>query len=189
MATEPGAPSRLKARRTASPPPDLIHIVASLERVRIFDGVELVAEHERSWDRRRLVENPAHIAALEETKRRASEHRGLDRLYRSAPSSRALFQALAQQGKNLGGATITLIKQLDLNGAAELEAAIAEALKRSTPHLAAVRHVLERRRYERGLPPVAGRHLPIDERVQGPVVTPHSLADYDNIGKEQDYDR
>ncbi len=100
-----------------------------------------------------------------------------------------LFRALAQQGKNLGGATITLLKQLDLNGSAEVEAAIAEALKRSTPHLAAVRHVLEHRRYERGLPPVAGRHLPIDERVQGPVVTPHPLADYDNIGKDQDHDQ
>jgi len=166
-----------------------VTVVASLERVRIFDGVELVAEHERSWDRRQLIENPAHIQALEEAKRRASEHRGLDRLYRAAPSSRALFRALAQQGKNLGGATITLLKQLELNGAAEVEAAIAEALKRSTPHLAAVRHVLERRRYERGLPPVAGRHLPTDARVQGPVVTPHSLADYDNIGKDQDHDQ
>jgi transposase len=161
-----------------------VTVVASLERVRIFDGVELVAEHQRSWDRRQLVENSTHIEALEEAKRRASEHRGLDRLYRAAPSSRELFRALAQQGKNLGGATITLIKQLDLNGAAEVEAAIAEALKRSTPHLAAVRHVIERRRYERGLPPVAGRHLPTDERVQGPVVTPHSLADYDSIGKD-----
>ncbi len=86
-----------------------VTVVASLERVRIFDGVELMVDHESSWDRRQLVENPAHIAALEEAKRRASEHRGPDRLYRSAPSSRALFQALAQQGKNLGGATITLI--------------------------------------------------------------------------------
>lgn len=161
-----------------------VTVVASLERVRIFDGVELVAEHDRSWDRRQTVENPGHIEALAEAKRKAAEHRGLDRLYRAAPSSRALFRALAQQGKNLGGATITLIKQLDLNGAAEVEAAIAEALKRSTPHLAAVRHVLERRRYERGQPPVAGRHLPTDERVQGPIVTPHPLADYDDIGKE-----
>jgi hypothetical protein len=129
-------------------------------------------------------ENPAHIEALAEAKRKAAEHRGLDRLYRAAPSSPALFRALAQQGKNLGGATITLIKQLDLHGAAEVEAAIAEALKRGTPHLAAVRHVIERRRYERGQPPVAGRHLPTDERVQGPVVTHHPLADYDDIGKE-----
>ena len=161
-----------------------VTVVASLERVRIFDGTELIAEHARSWDRRQTVENPRHIADLAETKRRASEHRGLDRLHRAAPSSRALFRALAEQGKNLGGATITLIKQLDLHGPAEVEAAIAEALKRGTPHLAAVRHVLEHRRHERGLPPVAGRHLPDDARVSH-VVTPHSLADYDDIGKDQ----
>jgi hypothetical protein len=57
----------------------------------------------------------------------------------------------------------------DQNGAADVEAAIAEALKRCTPQLAAVRHAVEHRRYERGLPPVAGRDLPIDERVQGLV--------------------
>jgi len=33
-------------------------------------------------------------------------------------------------------------------------------------------------------PPVAGRYLPTDERVQGPIVTPHPLTDYDDIGKE-----
>ncbi len=164
-----------------------VTVVASLERVRVFDGVELVAEHQRSWDRRQPVEDQAHIQALIEHKREARGHRGLDRLYHATPSSRALFRALAQNGKNLGGATITLLKQLDLVGAAELEAAISEALKRGTPHLAAVRHVLERRRYERGLPPVAGRHLPIDERVQGPIVTPHSLTDYDEIGKDNDH--
>ncbi len=55
-----------------------------------------------------------------------------------------------------------------------------------TPHLAAVHHVLERRRYERGTPPPVGRHLPDDDRVQGPVVTPHSLSDYDDIGRDDD---
>jgi transposase len=165
-----------------------VTVVASLNRVRVFDGIELVAEHRRSWDRRQLVEDPTHIAALVEHKRKAREGRGLDRLYHSAPSSRGLFRVLAEQGKNLGGATITLIKQLDLVGAAELEHAIAEALRRGTPHLAAVRHVLERRRYERGLPPAVGNHLPLDPRVQGPGVTPHPLTDYDDIGKDHDHD-
>jgi hypothetical protein len=158
-------------------------VIASAERVRIFDGVELVAEHARSWDRRQVIEDKAHIEALAELKRQARVHRGLDRLHQAAPSSREFFKALAEQGRNLGGATITLLRQLDLVGAAELEAAIAEAVKRGTPHLAAVHHVLERRRYARGAPPVAGRHLPVDDRVQGPVVTPHSLSDYDQIGR------
>jgi transposase len=165
-----------------------VTVVASLDRVRIFDGLELVAEHARSWDRRQPIENPAHIEALAELKRAARTHRGLDRLHHATPSSRELFQALATQGRNLGGATITLLKQLDLVGAAELETAIAEVIKRGTPHLAAVHHVLERRRYQRGTPPAVGRHLPVDERVQGPIVTPHPLSEYDEIGRNKDND-
>ena len=159
-----------------------------MESVRVFDELELIAEHRRSWDRRQVIEDPVHIEALAALKREARVHRGLDRLYHAAPSSRALFKALAQQGRNLGGATITLLKQLDLVGAAELEAAVGEVIKRGTPHLAAVRHVLERRRYERGVPPAVGRHLPVDDRVQGPIVTPHSLSDYDEIGRRNDDD-
>ncbi len=163
-------------------------MIASMDTVRIFDGLELVAEHRRSWDRRQVIEDPGHIEALVELKRQARVHRGLDRLYHAAPSSQLLFKALAQQGRNLGGATISLLKVLDQVGASELESAIAEAIKRSTPHLAAVRHVLERRRYERGIPPAVGRHLPVDDRVQGPIVTPHSLSDYDQIGRNDNDD-
>ncbi len=163
-----------------------VTVVASMTRVRIFDGIERVAEHARSWDRRQQIEDPAHIEELVERKRQAREHRGLDRLYHAAPSSRELFKALAQQGRNLGGATVTLIKQLERVGAAELEAALGEVVQHGTPHLAAVHHVLERRRYERGNPPPVGRHLPQDDRVQGPIVTPHSLSDYDQIGRDDD---
>jgi len=163
-----------------------VTVIASMDTVRVLDGLELVAEHRRSWDRRQVVEDAAHIEALAQLKREARVHRGLDRLYHATPSSQALFKALAEQGKNLGGATIMLLKQLDFVGAAELEAAVAEVIKRGTPHLAAVRHVLERRRYERGAPPAVGRHLPVDDRVQGPIVTPHSLSDYDEIGRNND---
>lgn len=166
----------------------MLTVVASMATVRIFDGQEQIAEHARSWDRRQQIEDRAHIEALVAMKREARTQRGLDRLFHAAPSSKALFKALAQQGKNLGGATITLLKQLDCVGAAELEAAIGEVIQRGTPHLAAIHHVLDRRRYERGLPPPVGRHLPDDERVHGPIVTPHSLKDYDQIGKDEDHD-
>lgn len=164
----------------------VLTVMASITTVRVFDGQELLARHDRCWDRRQVIEDPAHIAALAEWKQKAHEHRGMDRLHHAAPSSRKLLEVLAEQGKNLGGATTTLLKQLDLVGATELEAALAEVLQQGTPHLAAVHHVLERRRYERGAPPPVGRHLPDDDRVHGPVVTPHSLSDYDKIGKHHD---
>lgn len=166
----------------------VLTVMASIATVRIFDGQELLAQHTRCWDRRQAIEDPAHIAALAEWKQKAHAHRGLDRLHHAAPSSRKLFTVLAEQGKNLGGATIALLKQLELVGAVELEAALAEVVQRGAPHLAGVHHVLERRRYERGAPPPVGRHLPDDDRVHGPIVTPHSLSDYDEIGKDNDDD-
>ena len=161
-------------------------LLASLTQVRILDGSEVVAEHSRCFERRRVIEDPAHIRELVEHKRKARMHRGLDRLQKAVPASAPLFEALAEQGVNLGAATTALLRQLDRVGAADLEHAITEALQRGTPHIASVRQVLETQRYSRGLPPTVGRHLPQDERVQGPVVKPHSLGDYDAIGREGD---
>lgn len=163
-----------------------VTVIASISTVRIFDELELIAEHPRCWDRRQVIEDPRHVEALAELKRQARVHRGLDRLYHAAPSSRELFKRLAEQGKNLGGATIMLLKQLELVGAAELEAALSEVVTSGAAHLAAVHHVLDRRRYQRGAPPPVGRHLPADDRVHGPIVTPHSLSDYDQIGRNDD---
>src|SRR6516225_3748043 len=63
-------------------------------------------------------------------------------------------------------------------GAAELEAAITEALARNVPHPNAVRLTLERRREERRqLPPVAV-NLPQHVRAKDTPVRPHHLDSY-----------
>ena len=62
----------------------------------------------------------------------------------------------AERGDNLGAITAALLRLLDRYGAAELEAAIREALERGVPHPNAVRLALERRREQRHqAPPVA----------------------------------
>ena len=50
----------------------------------------------------------------------------------------------AQRGDNLGSITAALLRLLDRYGAAELQAAIGEALARAVPHPHAVRLALER---------------------------------------------
>lgn len=161
-------------------------VMADLERIRIFDGTSEVASYPRSWNRRDVIEDPAHVEQLTEFKRKAREHRGLDRLYHATPSSRLLMRGLAEQGKNLGGATLRLLQILDRVGADELESAIAEAVRRNTRHLAAVHHILEHRRRERAEPPAVNLHLPDDPRVHDPVVRHHPLTDYDQLGGGQD---
>lgn len=163
-----------------------VSVVASLERVRIMDGTSSIGDHPRCWDRRQTIEDPEHVRELVEWKAQAREHRGLHRLHHAVPSTRELFQRLAESGTSLGGSTASLLKQLDLVGSVELEAAVSEAIENDAPHLHAVHQVLERRRYERGAPPPVGGHLARDPRVQGHVVQHHELSDYDKLGQSSD---
>ena len=163
-------------------------VMARLDTVRILDGNEVIATHLRSWDRDQQVENPAHIEALVEHKRQAREHRGMDRLHHATPSSKRLFQEIAQRGGNLGSVTCGLLRLLDTHGTAGLEQAIAEALERNSPHLAAVRQILDHRRHEQGQPPPIPVRLPDDPRLRGLAVRPHALTDYEQLQQELSHD-
>ena len=121
-------------------------VVASTATVRILDDTEVVASHPRSYDRHQQIEVPEHIEALAAHKRKARKHRGMDRLHHAAPSTEAFFMEAAQRGTNLGALTNGLLRLLSTYGAAELEQAVAGALAGASPHLAAVRQLLEQRR-------------------------------------------
>jgi hypothetical protein len=74
----------------------------------------------------------------------------------AAPASQDLLTGAAARGDNLGSITAALLRLLDRYGAAELQAAIGEALARGVPHPNAVRLALEQRREQRHEgPPVA----------------------------------
>lgn len=159
----------------------VLTVVASPTRVRILDGSDLVAEHDRSYDKDQQVEDEAHLAELTARKHQARRHRGQDRLAQAAPSSARLLVQAAERGGNLGSITAALLRLLDRYGAEELEAAIAEALVRGVPHPNAVRQSLERRREQRDQAPPVPVELPDDERVRDLVVKPHKLDDYDRM--------
>jgi transposase len=156
-------------------------VLASEKTVRVLDGNEVQAEHERSYDKGDQVEDPAHIAGLQDHKRQARRHRGLDRLRQAAPSSGDLMIGLAERGVNLGSATAALLRLLDRYGARELEAAIKEALTGGAPHPNSVRQVLERNAKARGLAPPVPVDLPDDPRVREITIEPHDLKTYDAL--------
>jgi hypothetical protein len=158
---------------------------ADLDTVRLVDGNDIVATHSRSWDRGQQIEQPEHIQRLVEEKRRSREHRGFDRLSKSAPSTKLFLQTVAERGSNVGNATSRLLSLLDEIGPADLERALVEAISKSAFHVGAVRQIADRHRTQRGLPPpvsasvTRGRHAEL-------VVTPHALATYDALKKEDD---
>src|SRR5262249_21589814 len=128
-------------------------VLADPDRVRIVDGTEILASHSRSYDKSAQIEDASHLAALVASKRAARRHRGTDRLARAAPASLTFLQRAVARGNNLATIPAALLRLLDRYGAAELEAAICEALARGVPHPNAVRLALEQRREQRRQPP------------------------------------
>lgn len=156
-------------------------VLATPQRVRVLDGIQEVASHERSYDKGQQIEDPAHIEALTEYKRKARHHRSQDRLAQSAPASRALLVQAAERGDNLGSITASLLRLLDRYGASALENAIKDALRQQVPHPNAVRIALEKQRHERDQPPPLAITLPDKPQVRDLAVRPHDLKTYDPI--------
>jgi transposase len=157
-----------------------LSVLASLERVRIIDGQEVIATHPRSFDRGAQIEDPAHVAALVADKRAARAHRAQDRLQHAAPSTKPLFVRAAERGVHLGVLTRGLLQLLASHGAAALEAAIAAALAEDAAHLGVVRHFIDQHAHARGQRPPIAVALPADPRL--PLsVQPQPLSDYQQL--------
>ena len=163
-------------------------VVATLEELRILDGTDVIASHPRSFDKDACIEIPEHIAELARHKRQARRLRGQDRLVRAVPGSERLLADAAMRGDNIGAIVAALLRRLDAYGAAELEAAIGEALKRGVPHPNAVRQSLTRRREQRDKPPPIPVELPGDPRVRDIAVRDHDLTTYDGLAGEPEED-
>jgi hypothetical protein len=125
----------------------LLTVLSDPHEVRIVDGAEILACHRRGYGKGDQIEDAEHVEALvaeSGEKRAARRHRGTDRLARAAPASQTLLRHAAERGDNLGAITAALLRLLDRYGAAELEAAIGEALDRNVPHPNAVHLALAR---------------------------------------------
>jgi len=159
----------------------LLTVLADPHQVRIVDGAEILACHPRSYDKGAQIEIAEHIETLVAHKRAARRHRGTDHLAQAAPASQHLLSDAAARGDNLGTITAALLRLLDRYGAAELQAAIGEALARGVPHPNAVRLALEQRREQRQAPPPVAVDLPANIKARDAHVTPHRLEAYDQL--------
>jgi transposase len=164
----------------------VLTVLADPHQVRISDGQQVLACHPRSYDKHAQIEDPEHIAGLVREKRAARQHRATDRLVQAAPASQTLLVRAAERGSNLGAITQALLRLLDRYGAAELQAAIEEALARDVPHPNAVRLSLDHRREQRGQPPPVAIELPPHVRARDVPVQPHPLDIYDQLKGSSD---
>lgn len=161
-------------------------VLASLDTVRILDGENVIATHQRHFGKAEQVENPEHIQQLVDYKRAARHHRAQDRLARSVPQSSELIRQGAERGYRPSQLSAQLLSLLDSYGSAELEVAISEALLEEVPHPNAVRLILERRRDEQNRPPPLSVPLPEKARAKNIVVRTASLDGYDRINQSDE---
>ena len=129
----------------------MLTVLADPHEVRIVDGADDRSPAIRAaTTRARRSRTPPMSRRWSTHKRAARQHRATDRLAQAAPASQTLLMRAAERGANLGAITAALMRLLERYGAAELQAAILEALERDVPHPNAVRLALERRREQRG---------------------------------------
>ncbi len=158
-------------------------LAASDTQVRVLDGDQLVATHERCWERGRQVETPAHLEGLAHDKRRAHHHRGRNRLMKHCPSAEAFLGAVAVHRGHLGGTTHRLLRLLDQYGPAEMEFALGEALRRGAFAAQSVAAILDQRRRARGARAPVPVVLPEDPRVRDLTVVARPLGAYDALAR------
>lgn len=163
-------------------------LVATYETVRVLDGQQQVAEHQRSWDKCEQVEQPAHIEKLAAEKREARLSRGRGRLNQVVPEIDEMLLAAMDRGVSLGRATHQLLHLLDDYGDAPFKAAVKQAMERGTPTPSAVAYLLDQAQRQSHQPPVVAVTLPNRPGVREARVTPHKLETYDALSQNTDDD-
>lgn len=161
-------------------------LAVSETTLRVLDGASEIARHRRSWDRHQRVEDPVHVDTLLEEKRRARGSAPRARLNDAVPVAEAFLEACFQRGESVVATTERLLLLLEDYGAAELSAAVTEALARQTPRLSSVAFLLARRRrtaQRRVALPVELRHRP---DLRDIYVKPHGSETYDELARHDD---
>jgi transposase/predicted DNA-binding protein (UPF0251 family) len=151
----------------------------------ICDGVE-IARHTRSWDRRRHVEDRAHVQKLLDRRKGARGLKRKDRLVEMAPAARIYLQEIARRRIRLDHEIDKLLRLVDLYGEADVAAAFAQAVAQKTFGARYVRALCDQARFARGQgeppePVITGNPLADDL-----VVEPHPMETYDALFERND---
>ena len=160
----------LYARRTLT-------LVADDRLVRLVDGAEEVARHERSWGRHQTLEAREHRVALLAEKRKARDLKGRDRLRVEVPEIVALLERWVEAGRNIGSMIGFTIKLLDAYGAAVLRGVVADMLVRGVHDRGAMAILCEQTRKRQAGP--APTMIELGAHVVERDVVPHDLGGYD----------
>lgn len=158
-----------------------VFVRADDHTVRVVADSQEIARHARCWDRRRSVEDPAHVEKLIQRRPGATGSKRKDRIAALSPECRVYLQQVARRRINLESEVRKLVRLVDRYSEAEVADGIARALAARTLGANYVRAFIDQARFARGLgeppePIVTGN--PTADALN---VEPHALETYDAL--------
>lgn len=123
----------------------------------LYHQDQLIARHVRCYDRHRDIEDPDHVRALLQQRRRASDQKLLLRLLSLTPRAEAFYQGLQERRLNALHHVRKIVALSEIYGAGKTARAITDALEFGAFSCEYIANLLEQR--ERLLPEPGALHL------------------------------
>jgi uncharacterized membrane protein YccC len=140
--------------------------------------------HRRSWERRRAIEDPAHVQALLEKRPGARPIKLRDRIAALSTDARLYLQEIARRRIDLDG-EIRKLERLTLTyGQADITAALTKALAARTFGARYVQALADQIRFARGLGEPPEPVITGNPSADSLDVEPHALESYDALFQE-----
>ncbi len=158
-----------------------VHVRANDHTVRVVHEGSVVAEHRRSWERRRAIEDPAHIQAMLEKRPGARPIKLRDRIAALSTDARLYLQEVARRRIDLESEIKKLERLVFTYGEADITAALTRALAGRTFGARYVQAFADQIRFARG------QGEPVEPVITGNPsadaidVEPHDLESYDAL--------
>ncbi len=162
-----------------------VHLRADDTTVRVVHDGVVVARHPRCWDRRRAIEDAAHIEAMLQRRPGGRPSKRRDRIAALCPEAKMYLQEVARRRIDLEGEIRKLERLLGVYGEQELAAGITAALAARTFGVRYVRTLIDQSRFARGLPEPPEPIVTGNAEADSLSVQPHDLEIYDAFIQEK----
>ncbi|MFA6318982.1 MAG: IS21 family transposase [Elusimicrobiota bacterium] len=169
----------------------VLTLKAGTHEVAVFDKARPIAKHVRSYDRGRLVENPAHYAGLLDAKKAAGTAKLTDRFLALAAGSerdrealQALLKGLLEGEFNVYQHLGRIMKLAELYGRVEVLGAVHQALSQGLVGANYIQNIIMQSRASRGEADPAQLTIPARPEWEQISGTERDLAVYDDLFPE-----
>ena len=158
-----------------------LSVLASLQRVRVFDGDKLVGEHLRCWGKGQQIDNPDHQEALRLYKRQGRANSLNHQLLTALPQAQQLLTQACAKGEPLGPMVNQMLEMLRRYGVQDMTEAIKQVLAIGAAHPNSVRVAVQKIRSKHDESVPLGVNLSEKARLHDASVRGHDLKRYDEL--------